>query len=144
MLPIAQALPLGLALYGAGDYTLADGSTVTNFLAEGKVTILPPSLSPQYEAVTGAPPPMDPNRAVALEQETVKGTIVLGGDGALLGMEFMRSLDKLLLVGKVVILADYSTFNITANNPPNASDRSSSDIGIRLEVEQNRSAAGAE
>src|ERR1035438_4514014 len=34
MLPIAQALPLGLALYGTGNYTLADGSSVTNFLAQ--------------------------------------------------------------------------------------------------------------
>lgn len=44
MLPLAQALPLGLVLYGTGDYTIADGSTVTNFLGKGTVTIVPPNL----------------------------------------------------------------------------------------------------
>ena len=34
--------------------------------------------------------------------------VELGGDGALLGMEFIRSLDKLLLVGKVVALVDHT------------------------------------
>jgi predicted aspartyl protease len=31
MLPITPALPLGLALYGTGDYSLADGSPITHY-----------------------------------------------------------------------------------------------------------------
>ena len=97
MLPVAEALPLGLALYGTGNYALADGSVVTSFLAQGTITVLAPS---QTIPPKSAPPIAEP--------ETVSGTIVLGGDGALLGMEFIRSLDKLLLVGKVVALVDHT------------------------------------
>jgi hypothetical protein len=32
----------------------------------------------------------------------------LAGDGALLGMEFLRSMDRLLVVGKVVALIDHA------------------------------------
>lgn len=38
MLPISLALPLGLVLMGTGDYSLAGGTLITNFLAKGKVT----------------------------------------------------------------------------------------------------------
>ena len=72
MLPVAEALPLGLALYGTGNYALADGSVVTNFLAQGAITVLAPS---QTIPPKSAPPIAEP--------ETVSGTIVLGGDGAL-------------------------------------------------------------
>lgn len=116
MLPIAQALPLGLALYGTGNYTLADGSMVTNFLAEGTVTIMPPTVSPIPPSSTLGPPTL-----AGLQPESVQGTIVLGGDSALLGMEFIRGLDKLLLVGKVVILVDNSTIDAAiaaASAPP--------------------------
>lgn len=87
MLPIALALPLGLVLMGTGDYCLADGSLITNFLAKGKVTV---------GATVG---------------EQVEGIIVLAGDDPLVGME--SSLDKLLLVGKVVVLVDNAEFNLS-------------------------------
>jgi len=98
MLPIAQALPLGLVLVGTADFELADGSMITNFLAKGNVTIRPPTVTTSVPsaAVTSA------------ESETVEGIIVLGGNGAILGMEFLRSLDKLLVVGKIVALVDDS------------------------------------
>ena len=94
MLPLVQALPLGLPLYGTANYTLANGQTVTNFVAEGTVTILPPSQVPTGEEL---PVP-------STFTETVRGAVVLGGDDALLGMEFIRGLDKLLIVGKIVAL----------------------------------------
>jgi predicted aspartyl protease len=101
MLPIAIALPLGLVLYGTGNYTLADGSQVTNFLAQGTVTVLAPTIAP-VAILPGAPPvPVSD-----LTPESIAGTIVLGGDGPLLGMEFIRNLDKMLMVGKTVILID--------------------------------------
>ena len=50
MLPIVQALPLGLVLTGTGYYTLANGETVTNFLAQGTIAIPP------------EPPPLTPRR----------------------------------------------------------------------------------
>jgi predicted aspartyl protease len=111
MLPIVQALPLGLALYGTGDYTPADGSTVTNFLADGEVSIMPQSSTPQFGPSTSAPLP---GTGTLPQHESVRGTIVLGGDGVLLGMEFMRSLDKFLLVGKVVLLADNAALDFSA------------------------------
>jgi predicted aspartyl protease len=124
MLPIAQALPLGLALYGTGNYTLADGSSVTNFLAEGTVTVLTPTVVPVLASTLTAPPAAVPP-ATPLKQESASGTVVLGGDGALLGMEFLRTLDKLLLVGKVVMLVDNSLVPIAvaqvANPVPSVS-----------------------
>src|ERR1039458_1600308 len=64
MLPIAQALPLGLALYGTGNYTLADGSSVTNFLAQGPVTVLTPTVVPVIGVSTTAPTPAPPAEAL--------------------------------------------------------------------------------
>jgi len=89
---------LGLVLVGTADFELADGSMITNFLAKGNVTIRPPTVTTSVPsaAVTSA------------ESETVEGIIVLGGNGAILGMEFLRSLDKLLVVGKIVALVDDS------------------------------------
>jgi hypothetical protein len=97
MLPLAQALPLGLVLYGTGDYTLADGSRVTNFLAKGSVKIPIPAA-----VAVRPPPPFE----LATQPESAEGIIVLAGTGALLGMEFLRALNKLLLVGSVVVLVD--------------------------------------
>lgn len=99
MLPIALALPLGLVLIGTGDYMLADGSLITNFLARGQVTIGPSvARHPNMPiSITGE----------VIEDETVEGIIVLAGDDPLIGMEFMRSLDKSLLIGKVVMLVDH-------------------------------------
>ena len=96
MLPISVALPLGLPLYGTGDFVLADGQTVTHYIAEGSVTIAPPSEGMVDELVP----------------ETCRGSILLGGDTALLGMEFLRSLNKLLLVGAVVLLMDHAEHDL--------------------------------
>lgn len=73
-LPIAPALPLGLALVGSMDVFYADGSASTSFVTEGTVTL--------------------PNG------EQVQGTITLipGGD-PLLGMEFLSTTRKSLVVG---------------------------------------------
>ncbi len=102
MLPIAQALPLGLALYGTGDYSLADGSSISCFLAEGTIEIRPPSQVPNANIDA----PLSFDTPPALQPESVTGVVVLGGDGALVGMEFIRGLKKWLLVGSVVLLLD--------------------------------------
>ena len=91
MLPIAQALPLGLALYGTGDYNLADGSPISCFLAEGTIQIRPPSQFPSVTATVTAPVPA-PDMPPAMQPENVTGVVVLGGDDALVGMEFIRGL----------------------------------------------------
>jgi hypothetical protein len=98
MLPVAQAIPLGMTLLGTGDYTIANGAKITNFLAKGTITLKPPPLPD-----TTTPPP-----AGLLDEESVEGIIVLAGSGALLGMEFLRSLDKLFIVGNVVLLVSHS------------------------------------
>jgi hypothetical protein len=118
MLPIAEALPLGLALYGTGNYTLADGSSVSNFLAQGTVTVLAPTVVPAT-AATGIASSLPTPPSEAIQPETVDGIIVLGGDGALLRMEFIRSLDKLLLVGSVVMLVDNSMVPLAVSEMAN-------------------------
>jgi len=118
MLPIAEALPLGLALYGTGNYTLADGSPESNFLAQGTVAVLSPTIVPVTAATSVTPPAPDPS-VDAPRPESVDGIIVLGGDGALLGMEFIRSLDKLLLVGNVVMLVDNSMVPLAVSQMAN-------------------------
>ncbi len=92
MLPVAQALSLGLVLIGTGDYTLADGSAVTNFLVKGTLTIGPDL----YFASAGNPDeaPESPKRG----SESAEGVIVLSGDEALIGMDFLRTLNKALLI----------------------------------------------
>ena len=85
MLPVAQAIPLGLVLYGTGDYTLADGSVITNFLAKGAVSIGP--------AYNRADNPI----------ETVEGVIVLAGEEALVGMEFLGALRKMLVISSSAV-----------------------------------------
>src|SRR5579872_7183683 len=72
MLPVAQAIPLGMTLLGTGDYTIANGATVTNFLAKGTITLKATQLPPGAVA----PPPG------VLEEETTEGIIVLAGSGA--------------------------------------------------------------
>jgi hypothetical protein len=116
MLPIAQALPLGLVLVGTGDYELADGTSVTNFLAKGTVTVCPP---PALSSLPPGPaPPSFPAGTTMLLPETIEGIIVLGGNGAILGMEFLRTLDKLLVVGPMVALIDNSFFEALRETPP--------------------------
>jgi hypothetical protein len=107
MLPIAKALPLGLALYGTGDYNLADGSPISWFLAEGTVEIRPPS------------PTADRDPTIQPETEIATGAVVLGGDDALLGMEFIKALKKWLLVGSVVMLIDEDSLDLPIMAVPN-------------------------
>ena len=45
MLPIAKALPLGLVLVSTGNYTIANGSSITSFVAKGTVTVGAPLAS---------------------------------------------------------------------------------------------------
>ena len=106
MLPIAKALPLGLALYGTGDYNLADGSPISCFLAEGTAEIRPPSGVATVTPRT--PQPANP----IMQPETVTGVVVLGGDDALVGMEFVRALKKWLLMGSAVFLIDDDSLNL--------------------------------
>ena len=95
MLPITLALPLGLVLYGTGEYNLADGSLISCFLAEGTIEIRPPFESPAAASTAPAQP-----------ANSVTGAIVIGGDDALLGMESIRRLNKWLLVSSTVALID--------------------------------------
>jgi predicted aspartyl protease len=111
MLPIARALPLGLALYGTGDYSLADGSQISCFLAEGTVEVRPPSHSPSVSSSVSAP------AETTTESEIVTGVVVLGGDDVLVGMEFIRRLKKWLLVGSIVVLLDGEHVD-TPHTPP--------------------------
>src|ERR1700733_13949151 len=103
MLPIARALPLGLALYGTGDYHLADGSPISCFLAAGTIGIRPPS---EFLAETSTATIAPANPISDMESEIITGVIVIGGDDPLIGMEFIRGLKKWLLVGSVVALID--------------------------------------
>ncbi len=109
MLPQAKAFALGIVPSSTGDYTLADGSTVTNYLGTATVTIRPPANLP-----ADLPP-------AALQPETVTGVVVLCGNGALVGMEFLRILDKYLLVGPIVTLIDVSLVNATVQQAAAAS-----------------------
>ena len=113
MLPMAQALPLGLILIGTADFEIANGETVTNFIAKGSVTVPPEPLPPM--------PGIDVK--FSLGQESVEGAIVLAGNSPLLGMEFMRQLDKVLVIGPIVALWDKSFLpGPTADQPAPAAD----------------------
>jgi predicted aspartyl protease len=83
MMPLTDALPLALTLYGTSSYTLADGTTSPKLLAFGRVK---------------------------LEDEEMSGVIVLEGNprsGPLLEMDFIRRYHKMLLVYKSgVVLFD--------------------------------------
>jgi predicted aspartyl protease len=76
MLPLVQALPLALTLFGTTTYTLADGSQSPKLLAHGSIDH---------------------------EGEVSSGLIVLeanASSGPLLGMEFLRQSSKVLIVGR--------------------------------------------
>lgn len=76
MLPLVSALPLALTLFGTTTYTLADGTTSPKLLAHGSIDH---------------------------DGEVTSGLIVLeanASSGPLLGMEFLRSSNKMLLLGK--------------------------------------------
>jgi predicted aspartyl protease len=113
MLPIAQALPLGLALYGTGDYTLADGSPISCFLADGAIEIRPPSRSSNVNV--DSPIPFD--TTPVMQPETVTGVVVLGGEDPLVGMEFFKGLKKWLVVGSIVLLLDEASIPVTVTTP---------------------------
>lgn len=110
MLPIAQALPLGLVLLSTSDYVLANGQPITCYLARGTVSVEPPSVAPALPFMAGCAPPVLPAGATVMQPETVDGLIALEGDGAILGMDFLRSLNKWLVVGKNVSLIDDALF----------------------------------
>jgi hypothetical protein len=103
MLPMIQALPLGLVLKGVASYTLADGSKKPMLLAEGTVVVRPPS---QSSGGSAPPGPL----AITLQEESILGVVTLGGDEPIVGMEFLRALDKWLLVGRTVALFDHASF----------------------------------
>ena len=100
MLPESAAFALGIAPSGFGDYVLADDSIVTNPLGIATVTIQPPSIFDNTP----------PSSTSVLTPETIEGMVVMCGNGALVGMELLRNLDKYLLVGPVVALLDVSSF----------------------------------
>jgi predicted aspartyl protease len=106
-IPIASALPLALTLYGTGTYQLADGSQSTRMLGCGAVAV-------------------GPGQA---DEETAHGIIVLepNGAGLLLGMDFLRKLNKVLMVGSTlgVWLIDPPTA-VGAKSPPSAESSSAS------------------
>ncbi len=99
MLPAEETRPWGLVARGTSDFSLADGTVVTYRLAKGTVTVLPPSNAVGHGAA--AKPEHTP-----WESPAVEGRIVLGGEEALLGVDFIRSLDRWLVVGKLVLLVD--------------------------------------
>lgn len=115
MLPIAQAIPLGMTLLGTGDYTLANGTKITNFLAEGTITL---KASTPPVGMPALPPG-------TIADESAKGIIVLAGTGAIVGMEFLRTFDKLFIVGKVVMLVSQTllagVLPTTPTQPPQPS-----------------------
>ena len=94
MLPLVQALPLGLTLFGTTTYTLADGSQSPKLLAHGSIDH---------------------------EGEVTSGLIVLeanASSGPLVGMEFLRSSKKLLVLGRnAVMLLDEMPIQEPASTP---------------------------
>lgn len=96
LLPLMQAFPLGLTLIGTTENILADGRQITSFTAKGTVTIIAPS----QPSIQPAPP-----FHAEYGDETADGTIILNGDGdeILVGMEFLSTLKKFLMIGKNVV-----------------------------------------
>lgn len=105
MLPQAKAFGLGIAPIGTGDYTLADDSVVTNFLGLATITVQPPPVVPAST---------DPLAQIAFQPETISGVVVCG-NGALVGMELLRLLDKYLLVGPAVMLIDVTAVTVATS-----------------------------
>jgi hypothetical protein len=99
MLPAEVTRPLGLVSRGTSDFSLADGTVVTYRLAKASVTVIPPSSDTSQD---GTARRSDEH----LESEAIEGRVVLGGEEALLGMDFIRSLERWLVVGKSVLLVD--------------------------------------
>lgn len=73
MMPLMDALPLALTLFGTSAFTLADGSTQQKLLAFGSIEV---------------------------GEETVKGVIALepNSTGLLLGVDFLRKANKAFIL----------------------------------------------
>jgi predicted aspartyl protease len=99
MLPLVQALPLALTLFGTTTYTLADGSQSPKLLAHGHVDH---------------------------EGDVTEGLIVLeanASSGPLLGMEFLRRSSKLLVLGRsTVMLVDEAPVEAEVAAPPDEAE----------------------
>lgn len=80
MLPLVQALPLALTLFGTTQYELADGSMSPKLLAHG-------SIDHEGDITSGL---------IALEANANCGPLV--------GMEFLRQSKKMLLLGRGVVM----------------------------------------
>lgn len=94
-MPLTAAFPLALTLFGTTTYTLADGSTSPKLLGYG---------------------------TVELEGERAQGSIVLesNSNGLLLGMEFLKGLNKALVLSPkngVVLTDDPDPVTPTDPNP---------------------------
>jgi hypothetical protein len=105
MLPSAKAFSLGIVPSGTGDYTLADDSIITNYLGTATITVRPPSIAPSSSY---------PIASITNQPETIDGIVVMCGNGALVGMELLRLLDKFLLVGPIVMLIDVNDLSALA------------------------------
>lgn len=120
MLPQTKAFSLGIVPTATSNYTLADDSTVTNFVADGTVVvghILPPDASCLPDHVETAV-------RAAVATETISGVVVMCGNGALVGMDFVSRLKKLLLVGEFVIMLDHDVVTDLLTQFPKPSDPS--------------------
>lgn len=94
-MPLTAAFPLALTLFGTTTYTLADGSTSPKLLAYG---------------------------TVELQGEQAQGSIVLeaNSNGLLLGMEFLKGLNKALVLSPkngVVLTDDPDPDPVTPTDP---------------------------
>lgn len=102
-LPLVQAFPLALTLFGTTQYQLADGSMSPKLLAHG-------SIECQGEETSGL---------IALEANA--------NCGPLLGMEFLRQSKKTLIVARQgVLLVDEPPVKPTATAP--ATDQDSENL----------------
>ena len=94
-MPLTAAFPLALTLFGTTNYTLADGSTSPKLLGYG---------------------------TVELDGEKAQGSIVLeaNSSGLLLGMEFLKRLNKALLLSPKngVVLTDDPDPDVPAPENP--------------------------
>lgn len=100
-IPLVQAFPLALTLFGTTQYELADGSMSPKLLAHG---------------------------FIECQGETTSGLIALESNancGPLLGMEFLRQSKKMLLVGRDgVFLVDEKPAAQTPATPEPAANES--------------------
>jgi hypothetical protein len=114
MLPLIKALALGMMPSGVAEYTLADESKVNNFLSTATITV---GASPPTNT-TAMPAPLVAAAQMLVQPEIVTGVVVMCGDGALVGMEFIRALKKLLMVGEFVMLVDHDEITQSFENTP--------------------------